>query len=107
MLPKFVVIIFGWVLLITCATYLLGLSRVVKLLRNNFPEYWQRIGSPKLSDPNNLTTVFPKVILGLDIPKEAALRYRGILLAVRASLIIFLISFVFMVVMAALGKTPP
>ncbi|MGE5624087.1 MAG: hypothetical protein ACM3ZT_00910 [Bacillota bacterium] len=106
MLPKIVVMLSGWVLLVSCITYLAALFRVVSLLKSNYPDYWGRIGAPSLFDPNSITTVFPKIIFGRDIPDDANSKYRSLLWALRFSLVVGIIVFLFMVVVAALGLAP-
>lgn len=96
----------AWVLLISALIYVAALFHVVALLKKNHPDYWQRIGSPNLFNANNITTVFPKIILGLDIPRDIASEYQGILLALRISLVISLIVFLAMLAIMALGMAP-
>src|SRR5690348_6222762 len=106
MLPKVTVILIGWVLLVSGAMYLGTLFRIVTLLRRNYVEYWKRIGSPSLFDPNSITTIFPKIIFGRDMPEDAVSLYRPLLWAMRVSLVVGTVVFAFAMAIIALGKAP-
>lgn len=106
MLPKVAVILAGWVLLISVITYLVTLFRVVSVLKKNYPDYWRRIGSQSLFDPNNVTVVFPKIIFGMDLPHDATPKYLPLLWVLRIALVVGLAIFIFMMSIIVLGTAP-
>jgi len=97
-------IIMFYVLLICTVIYLVSLFAVISLLRKSYPDYWQRIGSPNLLDPNSITIVFPKIIFGRDVPEDAIIKYRPLLWSLRASLLISTIIFIYLMIMMLLGR---
>ena len=99
-------VILSWILFICAAIYLASLFTVVALLKRDYSDYWQRIGSPNLFDPNSIAAVFPKIILGRDLPEDAATRHRITFWALRVSIVISVIIFVLLMSMMLQGKAP-
>jgi len=99
-------IIMFCVLLICTVIYLASLLVVVSLLKKTYPDYWRRIGSPNLMDPNSITIVFPKIIFGRDVPEDAKTKYRTLLWTLRASLLISTIIVIYLMIMMSLGRAP-
>lgn len=106
MLSLSVLIIMGWALFISVVIYLGSLFAVVALLKKNYPDYWKRIGSPSLFDPNSIAVVFPKIIFGRDLPADAVTRYRLHFWALRMSLLLSTMIWVYLMITVFLGKAP-
>lgn len=98
-LAKPIVILLSWTMLIAILVYLVTLVALITGLKNEQVEYWQRISSPRLLDPNGQISVFWKIICGADIPKNVAAKYKLKLKIVRMSLIVGLS--IFFILMAA------
>lgn len=100
------IMILGWILLVSVLVYVISLFTIVALLKKIYPDYWQRIGSPSLFDPSSVKTVFPKIILGRDLPTEAITRYQLRLWALRASLLIGITVWLCFMAIVILGMAP-
>jgi len=78
--------------------YLACLLWVIALLKEYYPDHWKRMGSPSFFDTKSMRGVFTKIVLGRDMPAEAASRYRMQLLIMRASCALCFVTWAFLIV---------
>lgn len=92
-----------WVLTISVFCYLLFFFIFLNKFRNEQTHYWEKIGSPVISDPNGQIIIFKTFIFSRNIPCEVYNIYKKQFLFLRFLFFLTALSFIFLWSLIALG----